>query len=193
MQKLQFELRGTTPMLCHNGNLADPDNEITAQIAVINAKRKKTAEDRAEVARLEWYGGLYLDASIDGPVIPTANIRKTFNSAAKITREGKQIERGLTFADMAVPLVYDGPRDIDKLFERKEFVDRRMVVINRGRVPKTRPIFPNWSLVCTGYIMENMIDLDSLKRIVEVAGSVEGMNDNRANGFGRFEADIVVI
>jgi hypothetical protein len=41
--------------------------------------------------------------------------------------------------------------------------------------------------------MENMIDLDSLKRIVEVAGSVEGMNDNRANGFGRFEADIVVI
>ena len=69
--KISINLFGTTPLLVHNVQLADPDNTFARKIATITGKRKKTPEDRAVIADLEWMGGLYMDG--DECVMPTAN------------------------------------------------------------------------------------------------------------------------
>ncbi len=44
--RVSINLLGTTPLLVHNVQLADPDNTFTKEIAAITSKRKKTPEDR---------------------------------------------------------------------------------------------------------------------------------------------------
>ena len=50
-------------------------------------------DDRLEVARLEFHGGLYMGRG--GPVIPSPNILRTIANAAKIRRLGKDVERAM--------------------------------------------------------------------------------------------------
>ena len=189
--RVSLELTGTTTLLCHNVQLSDPDNEFVQEMGVIHAKRKKTDEDRKAVERLEWYGGLYIAPGIDGPAMPTANVRRCFNEAAKITRQGKQVERALFFTDLHIPLVYDGPRDVGDLFDLPEHHNRASVRIGTSRIMRVRPCFPQWAIVATAELLEDVMDPEDLARIVERAGLAEGLGDNRRNGYGRFTGRVV--
>lgn len=190
--RVSLELTGTTPLLCHNIQLSDPDNQFVQEMSIVHAKRKKTDEDRKAVEKLEWYGGLYLAAGFDGPVMPTANVRRCLNETAKITRQGKQVERALFFTDLHVPIAYDGPRDIDKLFNLPEHHNRASVRIGMSRIMRVRPCFPQWAIVATAELLEDVMDSEDLMRIVERAGLAEGLGDNRRNGYGRFTGKVVV-
>jgi len=185
-----MELVGITPLVLHNGHLADPDNELSKGIAAITAKRKKTEEDRKEIARIEWYGGLYIappHENIQGPVMPAANVRKCLNEAAKVKRWGRDVLRSLYPAELYVPIIYEGPRDIDELFKRQEFHYRTPVGIGASKTPRTRPIFHSWALYLTAEFVEEAMDWDSLIQVGELAGTIEGLGDNRVNGYGRFQ------
>jgi hypothetical protein len=192
MAQISIQFAGTSPLLCHNIQLSDPDNPWAEEIKIITSKRKKTEEDRRAIERLEWYGGLYTDADMSGPVMPTGNIRKCLVEAAKITKRGKDIIRSLAFTDMVVPLVYDGPRDIDKMFADKKFHNRASVKVGMSRVMRVRPQFPQWSITADAILLEDVMDFDDLQRIIERAGLAEGMGDNRVNGFGRFTGQVVM-
>jgi hypothetical protein len=52
-QTLRFKLISVAPLLCHNGQLADPLNDIARQMKKISSKREKTDTDLEELARLE--------------------------------------------------------------------------------------------------------------------------------------------
>lgn len=188
--RVRIELTGTTTVLCHNIQLSDPDNPFVRQIAEITSKRNKTEDDRHAVERLEWYGGLYVADGIEGPVMPTTNVRRCLNEAAKISRQGKQVERALFFTDLYVPLTYDGPRDIDRLFDLPEYHNRASVRIGMSRVMRVRPCFPHWAVVAHAELLEDVMDPDDLLRIVERAGLAEGLGDNRRNGYGRFSGKV---
>lgn len=190
--RVRLELTGKTKLLCHNVQLSDPDNRFAQEMAQIHSKRKKTDDDRRAIERLEWYGGLYIADGMDGPVIPTANIRRCLTETAKITRQGKQVERSVFFTDLFVPLVYDGPRDIDALFKRPEHHDRASVRVGTSRIMRVRPCFPRWALVAEAELLEDVMDLDDLARIVDRAGLAEGLGDNRRNGYGRFTGVVEV-
>jgi hypothetical protein len=191
--RVDVQLKGTTPLLMHNSQLADPDNEWTKAIDRINAKAKNmTEDDRREKARLQWFGGLYVSHNgTPGPVIPTANLRRCFQEAAKATKEGKTITRAVVPNDLEVPLLYDGPRDVQELFKLPHFVHTTMVGINRGKVQGTRPIFPHWEVRCRFELVTELLDFDGFVEIVRRAGITEGLGDNRINGFGRFEAKVI--
>lgn len=191
VMRVTVELTGTTTLLCHNIQLSDPDNPFAQEMGVIHAKRKKTDDDRRAMERLEWYGGLYTAEGMNGPVMPTANVRRCFNEAAKITRQGKQVERSLFFTDLFVPLAYDGPQDIDKLFDHAEHHNRASVRIGTSRIMRVRPCFPQWAIVASAELLEDVMDPDDLARIVERAGFAEGLGDNRRNGYGRFAGRVV--
>jgi hypothetical protein len=188
--RITNELTGTSPMLMHNAQLADPDHPLVREIANITGKRTKTEEDRREISRLEWYGGLYLFPGIDGPALPTANIRRCLVEAGKITRNGKDVTRAVTFADLAVPLVYDGPRDPAQLYARPEFSNRASVKIGTSRTMRVRPQFIKWAAVAEAELVDTVLDLADLRLIAERAGIAEGMGDNRVNGYGRFVATV---
>lgn len=186
---VQIELQGTSPLLMHNPKLVDPDYEITRQIKQITAKRKKTDEDLRLIERLEWYGGLFVgeDGPLKGRIVqPTSKVRKCIAEAAKISRMGKQVERALSFSEVFIPLTYDGSTDIDELYKEDRFHSRLSVGIGQKRVMRVRPKFMPWALSVEGLLVESAMNFDDLERIVELAGVIEGIGDNRVNGYGRF-------
>ena len=186
---VKLELTGTSPMLMHNIALADPDNPVVREIQTYTSKRKKTEDDRRAIERLEWFGGLYVD---DGRIVmPTGNIRRCIVEAGKISRQGTQVVRALQFADMNVPLAYEGPEDPQELFKREEFHDRSAVGISGKRTMRVRPRFPRWALVADAILLESVMDVDDLRRVAEMAGKAIGLGDNRINGFGRFTVKVV--
>lgn len=189
--KVRIELTGTTPLLMHNIQLADPDNPFVQDIQTFTSKRKKTEDDRRAIEKLEWYGGLYADGR--GPIMPTAAVRRCIEQAGIISKQKTAVRRALAFADLAVPLVYDGPRDVDKLWELPEFRDRSMVGIQGKRTVRVRPQFRQWALVADAELLTDVLDLDDFQRIVSLAGRAEGLGDNRVNGHGRFEAVVAAL
>lgn len=189
--RITLELTGTTPLLCHSIQLADPDNPVVREIQAITGKRKKTEDDRRAIEKYEWYGGLYLDSEIDGPAMPTANIRRCLVQAGKISKQGLQVQRALAFGKLHVPLAYEGPRDVDQLFKLPQFHNRAAVGISGKRTMRVRPCFPAWTVIATAELLDDVMDLTDLQRVAERAGLAEGLGDNRANGYGRFEAKVV--
>lgn len=190
--RISVELTGTSPLLMHNPRMVDPDFEIVRQIKALTSKRKKTDEDLAMIARLEWYGGLYEE---DGAVVqPSSKPRKSLINTAKINKAGKMVERALSFENLNVPLIYEGPKTIDELFGQKRYHSRMSVGVGNKRVMRVRPQFFPWALKLSGLFVEDAgLNFEDFARIVELAGVVEGMGDARVIGYGRFIGKVVAI
>ena len=147
-----IEITGTSALLMHNPRMVDPEYELNRQIKALTAKRKKTDEDLRQIEKLEWYGGLY---EVDGVVVqPTSKVRKCLVNTAKISKMGKSIERALSLVELTVPLLYEGPLDIDKLYEDKRFHSRLSVGIGGKRVMRVRPSFYPWAMRLNGVFIE---------------------------------------
>ena len=189
---MKIVMRGTQPLLMHNVQLADDRNPYTQEIKKLNAKRsKKTEEDKLEIDRLSFVGGLYLDDQ-RGPYIPASNIFRCLMEAGSLTRAGKKIERGVVFTDHSAILEYDGPRDVVGLWGKdgaSPFVDRRMVAVDRKRIPRVRPMFPQWACSLPVVIDPQVIDPEEFKDIVAKAGRMIGIGDYR-RFYGKFDGTV---
>lgn len=181
-------ITGTSALLMHNGRLADPLDPAAKALKAVNGKRNKTDADHVQVAKFDFIGGLYHDPAV-GPYLPADNIWKTLHVAAKKSKQGKQIEEGVIITSEVNPLAYNGPRDPESLYEDPNFVYRKTVVMQRQRVARTRPIFPQWAVEADGILDENVINLRDLQAIADRAGNLVGIGDWRPR-FGRFTAII---
>lgn len=176
-----IELTGTSALLMHNVQLGDPENEYVRDIARLNAlKTKISDEQRAERDWLKFRGGLYHEDGV-GPVLPAANLFKSLQEAAALTRNGKDIERGLVILDEFSPLEYDGPRDPTEMWGdgKSRFVDRRMGKVNRAPVVAIRPRFDKWRATFRFDLDEEFINPDDFEWIANKAGRVIHIGDYR--------------
>lgn len=184
-------LVGTSALLQHNIQLANPDNTWAKQIAQVTGKRKKTEEDRQTISRLEFQGSLYVE---DGRVVvPKTNVRKCFQEAAKVTKKGKDITRALNPlppGEQNTVLNYKGPKDLPTLVEDQSFYDTTMVGVGTKRVLRTRPKFVVWGLEIEWELIAGVMDYEVFEEIAHLAGRIEGLGDNRTGGYGRFEAEV---
>lgn len=188
--KIAVELTGTSPLLMHNPRMVDPDFEITRKIKALTGKRKKTDEDIRGIEMLEWYGGLYEE---DGVIVqPASKVRKCIVNTGRMSKQGKAVERAVSFSALHVPLTYEGPKDIAKVFEDRRFHSRLSVGVGGKRVMRVRPQFFPWALRVEGLFIEDAgLNFEDLQRLVEMAGVVEGIGDNRVNGYGRFVGKVL--
>jgi hypothetical protein len=180
---LNFEIKGVAPLIMHNGQTADPLSKFSKMIKQISSKRNKTDADYEELARLEWYAGLYLQ---DGkPCIPGEVLEATFSNSAKRRKLGKQAQAGLICAGN-YQLIYEGPDDVNVLWENHAFRLTVGVRIKGNRIMRTRPIFRKWASQIEVQFDSSMLNGSQVEEIVRIAGEEVGLMDWRPK-FGRFE------
>ena len=184
---IKIRLIGDRPLLMHSGRLADPLDEIARNLAKVTSKRMKTRADHEEIARIEWYGGLWLS---DGrPCIPSEAIEASFATAARAKKRAKQARAGVMVMGPSL-LDYDGPRDIDKLWKDPEFRLRRPVRVGNARTMRTRPRFSIWRADAVVTFMPTLLDRAEMLDIFGIAGSQEGIGDWRPR-YGRFTVELI--
>ena len=183
-KEITFQIKGDAPLLMHNGQLADPINRFTKELKEITSIRKKTEEDYEAAAIREFMGSLYLGG--DGkPCIPGDNIIATLlKGAAKFKLATKARPAVLPSAD-DFPLIYDGPKDPEKLARTDKFVDRRGVKVGQSTVIRTRPRFDDWALDFALDVDTDLIEVRDILRSLVAAGQQVGLGDFRPR-FGRF-------
>lgn len=184
-EKLSVEIKGLTPTVMHNGQLSNPLNKWVKAIKLLTGKgKKKTDADIAEIMRLEWMGGLYVDEQ-HRPCWPGENIAAMIKVAARATKQGKDVERGLQIGGLW-PLKYEGPKDLDVLFADERFSMVNSVKVNNSRVIRCRPQFPNWSLEFDLEYLPDQLNPADIKGFIEYAGIYVALSDRRPQ-WGRFE------
>jgi len=187
MKEFKATLVGISPLLMHNGHLADAMSPATRALKEVTSRRKKTDEDLLEIRRLEWMGSLYLDEK-NRPCMPVDNILALIIAGAKKDKNGGEAKSGvMQCADAEMfPIEYDGPKELDKLYADARFVDCRSAKVGTSRVMRTRPIFRNWKLKVKVLYNPDVIDERIIKQALEMSGERVGLGDYRPR-FGRFE------
>ena len=196
--KVRINGTGTTPLLMHNVRLASPMNKYAKQLSALTSAKtssKRTDQDRIEIARVEFEGGMYHDEEL-GPYAPAKWFSKNLLDAARRGRRGKLVEEGVMVADGCLmnPLVYRGPRDIDGLWGNGEsdFVSFETVRVGMAKVDRCRPIFNEWKFEIDFEIEDDVLDFATFESIAKI-GSRLGVGDYRTGSYGRFNATVTAL
>ena len=191
MQNVTVRLTGRTPLVLHNNQCVDPRNQFKKKIAAITGRKgKKTESDLEELERLEFLSGLYMHDQ-HGPIVPVANIRRMLIDGARKDKNGKEFESGVFVVEDA-PILYDGPRDAEGMWqERERFAWSTVVKNQRASILRTRPRFKTWAVEFQVDIEDSIVSLDMLNTALMRAAVMCGIGDGRSIGCGRFNFEIV--
>lgn len=199
MQNIKISITGSTPMLQHNVQLADPANKWAKQLSadISEAKRAKTDEAWEKAYRTEWYGGLYYDPEI-GVYVPSSWIMGAFYRGGVIQgKKGTAIRESLVLEEMNIPLLHDGPSDLETMWRNEKYRDIRSVKVGQNRVQRCRPHFSQWAVNTTAFLNTASLDMAIFKEIATKAGQLAGMGDYRPSTgggpFGRFNVSVAQI
>ena len=177
---------GVAPLLVHNQQLADPQNEYTRRVKELTSRKKKTDADVEELNWAEWMGGLYLDDK-GRPCIPGEVFDGCLRSGAKQIRQGKMMQCGVM--TLGLPRIeHDGPADLEKLYANPRYRDCRGVVVSGRRIMRMRPCFPVWALNLQIQYHPSVVDAEQIERWLVDAGTLSGLCDFRPR-YGRFTVE----
>lgn len=188
LETINATLKGESPFIMQADTLADPLHPLTKELRAVTSKKNKTDADHVEMGRIEFIGGLYIDAA-DGPYIPSDYIFKALVEAARMNKSGKMIERGAFVLQDRFTLEYDGPRTLEKLLATKDFHYRKTVVISNRRTVRVRPIFKQWSCIVEVAFEPDIVNRSIVMEALDRAGKYIGIGNRRPNkggNFGRF-------
>ena len=184
---LNCTIRGVSPLLMHNGQLADPLNSFAIAMKKISSKRDKTEADLEELGHLEWLGSLYLHEQ--EPCIPGELLEGTLLEAARKRRRGKQVAAGV-WCESNFPLVYEGPRDLEGLWCNPQFRLTTGARVQRNRVMRTRPRYEQWAAAVKVTFNDELLNRAEVLELLRLAGEQVGIGDWRPK-FGRFVVESV--
>lgn len=185
--QVTLKITGLTPLIVHNGQLADPLNKFSKAIKAVTGKRKKVDADYEELARLEFLGGLYLKDS--RPCMPSQALEAMMISAAKKQRKGADFKSGMLIEESPY-IEYDGPTNPDELWADERFRIVAGVKVSQSRVMRTRPQFLQWSLQFGVTYIEELLNKRDIIEVATIAGWQIGLCEWRPK-FGRFKADVI--
>jgi hypothetical protein len=186
MAKLKVSIKGTAPLLMHNGQLADPTNQHAQLLKELNSKRKKTEEDLRAIADAEWRGGLYVNED-EEIIIPALNFEASIKNGAKKSKLGKQVQAGLMVDQDAILEFKGSNKKIEDLIIDKNYRLYIGVKVNMGsRIMRTRPMFKDWGATFEIIYNDNVLDKKQVIKSIEDAGMYCGIGDWLPR-YGRFE------
>jgi len=182
---LRFRITGASPLLMHNGLLADPLNPHSKGLAQIASKRRKTEADHLRLAELEFLGSLYLSGGM--PCLPAEMIEAALVKAAAQERRGPKARAGLVVRD-DLRLEYEGPTDPLALWADEAFRLRSPVRVGAVRIMRTRPMFKVWAAALAVDFLPTLLNPQDVRNFLVTAGEQVGIGDWRPR-FGRFWVD----
>lgn len=186
-ETIRFRIVGTKRLLMSSSRLADPLDPVAKDLARLTSKRRKTESDHKEISRVEWNGCLWLHAG--KPCIPAQALSATFVAAAKSRRRGKDAAAGLVVDENAL-LRYDGPENLDELWEDTRFRLRVGVKVKTARTMRTRPCFADWSFDFAARFLPTLLNRDEVIETFTLAGFTQGLGDWRPQN-GTFAVEVL--
>ena len=117
----------------------------TRELKKITKKTKKTDADHEEMARLEWYGSLYLNEK-NQIIVPSIMVEAALKDAAKREKKGKVVDRGLVCTNTSA-LDFGEKKTLEQLWADEKYRLTVGVRIKGNRVMRTRPKFDKWAFV----------------------------------------------
>ena len=189
-------VRGITPILMHSGTAGlDSKHPANIEKAEITAKRgrNKTAADEARLRTLDCATSLWLDVD-DTPTIPPGAFRACIENAARKSKQGPAVREGLVVADVE-SFDYDEKmygKTVEELCEKTQFTVP--VIVNRGRILRTRAKFDEWSCTFVVEVDDELIDQPLLQNFLDIGGRRVGIGDWRpqtSGMYGRFEVSSI--
>jgi len=208
LETIDFRLVGTSPLLLHSNQLADPLNWFTRELKRISKKRGKSDEDHFQIAMLEWLGGGYwadqpeqdpnladVLEQFGRPMLPAENLKACLISGAKILKLGTKLNPSVSTENTLIEFDYPGLGKASALWGDRRFVDRRMVGVQRSMVARTRLKIPyGWEATMKVFYNSAEVDAQQIADALTKAGDLKGIGDYRleSNGnFGRFESEVI--
>ena len=182
-KNFDVSIESISPLLMHNGQLADPMNEWTRKLKALSGNRKKTDEIFAEMSRIEWFGSLY--AMDDKLIIPSEMIEACLIEGAKKSKLGKQFKSAVFVSDNAV-LNIGVKYTIQSLWDAEIYRDVRGVRVGTSRIMRTRPKFMKWSTDFRIDFDPDLVQRHEVMKALNDAGTQVGLGDFRPK-FGRFK------
>lgn len=195
IQQARIIVTGIAPLLQNCPQCVDPFNHYAkAKKAITNKRTAKTDDDLLELGNLETESKLYFDDEI-GVYIPATWITEaiicTGFSVAKIGRA--KMRGGLFATEPKIKLKYRGMNKVKTITDvvmNPEFRHRMLLKQGQVRVPKDAPIFHYWSFETAVEFDDTVVDMGSLRRIVERSAKYGGFGDFRPT-FGRANAEVL--
>ena len=195
IQQARIVVAGISPLLQNNPQTVDPFNHYAkAKKAITNKRTAKTDDDLLELGNLETESKLYFDDEI-GVYVPATWITEaiicTGFSVAKIGRA--KMRGGLFATESKIKLKYRGMNKVKTITDvvmNPEFRHRMLLKQGQVRVPKDAPIFHDWSFETAVEFDDTVVDMGSLRRIVERSAKYGGFGDFRPT-FGRANAEVL--
>lgn len=186
MKERTYKIQGVAPLIIHNARLSDPLDKWAKLVAEITRKKKKTEADLMEMARREWFGGLYLNDA-GKVVIPGSNLERMIRDAATKSKMGMQVQAGVIIPefDGFVLKFPDNGKKMDTLWANGSHSLRASCKLRQSRVIRTRPCFLTWALEFTVQFDEELLNPKQIDEFVVLAGRIIGLGDWRPK-YGRF-------
>lgn len=183
LESIEVTIKGVGAIITHNGRLADPHYWANVEMKPLTSQKNKTMDTHAKISLIEWEGGLYLND--DGKVcIPADVLKSCIESGAKESKRGKLCKAGVYVTEPA-EFRADGVGTVEEMRVNPALRDVRMVVVNGKRVPRTRPIFNNWSATFTIDYDPSIMNREHVIAALREAGRLHGLGDLRPT-YGRF-------
>lgn len=186
MNQITYKIEGVAPLLMQSDVLANPLSPQAKELKRITEVRKKTDEHHLKMAELQFLGGLYYDDK-NGYHMPAKNIFACLLGASKMSKLGTTWKQAALISEDAKLKFKHEKLSPKQLFELGENTDVRMVVVNKARIPRCRPIFHEWALQFTIWYDPAKLQEEQIDQIVDNAGKYVSLGTYRPL-YGRFTA-----
>lgn len=186
MKTVHLTLKGVSPLLLHNGRLANPLDKFARQLKALNANRQKQDEDYEKIAKVEFLASWYADEK-GSYVLPGHNLEAVMHEGSKRSKNGKQVLSG-AFIDCDPVIDFIGSnKTLDELWAGGEHALMVSIRIKKSsRVMRTRPMLPTgWKCSFDVTYDPGVVSEEIIVRAFEVAGKEIGIGDWRPK-YGRF-------
>ena len=186
-------IRGIVPCIMSNGQMADPANYYAQLSLETRAERKRgkafTEEQGERYYKNLFVGQLYLKdrKKLTTPAWPAENVEAMIRRGAKKSKGGNDALIGITVID-DFPLIYDGPKDAEGLWNDERFPFYSMPLPKGGgaRTVNCRCRFQQWEFKFNVLVDTRIINPDTLHKWLDDAGWQVGLSAWTPK-YGRFE------